>query len=113
MALVSPSGRDFTVVARALLKTAEKLGLDPAVVRTDSDGLYGMGFRVPDELADRFVEFLEDAQDPINVSVLALPKAGGDEEPVTIRVEEPVADAEPEKKTPAKKGPGRPKKAQE
>lgn len=46
---VHPS--EFGNAASKLLAAADKLGLPAAVVATTSDGLFGMGFVVPDEVA--------------------------------------------------------------
>lgn len=70
---------EFGAVARKLLDAADELGLPASVVATTSDGLFGMGLLVPDEVAE---------------------KAG-----LTTKAKEAKAD------TPAKRGPGRPRKS--
>lgn len=47
---VHPS--EFGNAAAKLLAAAEELGLPASVVATTSDGLFGMGFLVPDEVAE-------------------------------------------------------------
>lgn len=56
----------YSAVARKLLDAAEGLGLAPQVVATHSDGLYGQGFLVPREVAEKagFSLDLTDDEDP-------------------------------------------------
>lgn len=52
MAVVHVAPGEATEVAQDLLAAAVRLGLDPKVVRTSSDGLFGLSFEVPDEVYD-------------------------------------------------------------
>lgn len=80
MVAVDVHPADFGTAAAKLLVAAEELGLSPAVVATTSDGLFGMGFVVPEEVAAK-AGFAVAEQDSV--------------------AEEPV---------PVKRGPGRPRK---
>lgn len=53
MAVIHVPPNEATGVAQALLAAAEEMGLDPSVVKTSSDGIFGFSFIVPDAVADR------------------------------------------------------------
>lgn len=131
---VSPSGRDLSMVAQALLKAAEELGFNPNVVQTHGDGVYGMGFRAPIEVVETFHLFMDESHDPIHVEVPAAEtlkadsdfRFGADEPQASVelpdsvldkllddpeKVEEQLKAQEPQAEPPAKRGPGRPKNA--
>ncbi len=108
MAVVSPGPQDTSAVARALLAAADKLGLPATVVATTTDGAFGTGFVVPDELMGVFGEFMESAHEPIHVSLTA--KANQEPEPELAVDEEPEPEPEPEPEAKPKRGPGRPRK---
>jgi len=87
VAEVHMPAEEATQMAQRLLAAAETLGLPPGVVETTSSGLYGLSFRVPDEV---WVQMVRDL-------------ATGDEP-------EPDEEPEDEPQKPKKKV-GRPKKA--
>lgn len=80
---------ELTAAAVKLLAAAEALGLDPSVVRTTSDGLFGLGFIVPEEVAIK--------------AGLKVGKAATAPKEPDSPTEEPAPAA------PAKRGPGRPR----
>jgi hypothetical protein len=84
-AVVHVHPAEATEVAQKLLAAAEELGFPVNSVQTSSDGWFGLSFLVPDE-----------------VHALAM---GVKPEP------EPEAEPEAVEETPAKRKPGRPKKA--
>ena len=88
MAEVHVPAEEATDTARLLLAAAAELGLAASVVQTSSDGVYGLMFVVPDEVADKMFE--ANAENMV----------ADDEE----------SEAEPEPEKPKRKG-GRPKKA--
>lgn len=98
MAVVSPEAADTSAVAAALLATAEELGLPLTVVATTSDAAHGIGFVVPDEVANKFHKHMVSSQNPIRVDLEAAEEAAV----------EPEAELEPEK---PKRAVGRPRKA--
>lgn len=85
MAVVHVPPGEATRIARQLLDWAADRGMDPSVVKTSSDGIFGFSFIVPDELIEGYKPEMGD--------VVAKPQ-----------------DPEPEEPAPKRKG-GRPRKA--
>lgn len=110
MAVIHPDASDFSAVAKATLAAAEKLGLPPQVVRTSSDGIWGMALIVPDEVADAFSEFMDSSGAPIRVDRDEVTEFLIDPDTIEV-IGEPEEDEEPEAvEVPVKRKPGRPKK---
>lgn len=107
MAFIHPEAADFSAVAKAALAAAAALGLPPQVVASSSDGQWGMGLVVPDEVAEHLHQHLTSSQAPIRIDGLATPELVA-AEPETVEPET-VEPQEPQDKP--KRGPGRPRKA--
>lgn len=66
MAVVHVPPGEATRIAQQLLGWAADRGMDPGVVKTSSDGLFGFSFVVPDELIEGYTADMGD--------VVAVPK---------------------------------------
>lgn len=102
MAFIHPVAEDFSAVAKATLAAAAELGLPATVVKSSSDGRWGMGLIVPDAVAEAFAKHMESSQYPIRVDLdeQAEPEA---------EVEAEADESEPEPEDKPKRG--RPRKA--
>ena len=110
MAFIHPVAEDFSAVAKATLEAAAELGLPATVVKSSSDGRWGMGLIVPDKVAEAFHKYMESSQYPIRVDMdeLLVPVVE-----LELEAEEPEPEPEPddEAEDKPKRGPGRPRKA--
>lgn len=52
MAVIHVPMSEAAPVIRELLEAAQRLGLDPSVVKTSTDGFFGFSLLVPDEVDD-------------------------------------------------------------
>jgi hypothetical protein len=93
MAVIHVPMSEAAPVIRELLEAAQRLGLDPSVVKTSTDGFFGFSLLVPDEVDDMAAQ--------IRIERAATPKKPED------FGQEPASEPEP---APKKKG-GRPRKA--
>ena len=91
MAIVSAPPERMTETAAGLLAAAAALGYPATVVATTGDTPLGLGFQVPDEVADKW-----HAEGVVSVSE------------VFDKIDDPEETKAPE--APQKRGPGRPRK---
>lgn len=107
MVAVDVHPADFGTAAAKLLAAAQELGLPANVVGTHSDGLFGMGFLVPDEVAAKagFADLLYPKLASVTVEGEVVAEKVEAEE-----VDAEEAEAEPAPPAPVKRGPGRPRK---
>lgn len=99
MAFIHPMAKDFSAVAKATLDAAAELGLAASVVKSTSDGQWGMGLIVPDALAVAFHKHLQSSLYPIRVDMDEYPQEPEAEAEAEV---EPEPEAKPEK---PKRGP--------